>query len=370
MPTRPPARVIEPHGRHFEDFRLDEVIRHATPRTLTEGDAAVYGALTGSRHAIWSCARTARALGLARRPLHDLLVFNVAFGKTVPDVSQNAVANLGYAEARFLAPVHPGDTLRSESAVIGLRATSDGTAGVVYVRSTAYRDDDTAVLTWVRCVLVRRRDPGSRPPPARVPRLESPVPVERLPAPPLRPGAVLEEWCEATGSQVLWDDHEPGDVIVHPGATTIEEADHMSATRLYQNTARVHFDARAAAATGTGRRLVYGGHVISVCHALSHDGLENVLGLLAINAGRHVAPVVAGDTLQAATRVVERWTLPGRDDVGALRLRLIGFKEPCATPLRTGSDGSDPAFEARLGAQPGVVLDLDYTVLVPRRPAS
>jgi 2-methylfumaryl-CoA hydratase len=366
MPRKPStARLIERPGRYFEDFRLDEVIRHATPRTLTEGDSAIYTALTGSRHALWSSQPLARDLGLRARPLHDLLVFNTAFGKTVPDISLNAVANLGYAEVRFLAPVYAGDTLRCESAVIGLRPNSHGRSGIVYVRSTAYRDDDAAVLTWVRWVMVHRREPQAPLSSGadrleHIPRLADHVPVERLAtADGPRPGPALADWCEATGSQDLWDDYAPGDRILHPGGITLEEADHMTATRLYQNTARVHFDGHGMAGTPLGRRLVYGGHVISVCHALSYDGLENVLGILAINSGNHVAPCVAGDTVHAMTEVLDRWKLPGRADVGALRLRLLGLKNlPPAQFL------ADPLRD------PAIVLDLDYTVLMPRRPGA
>jgi 2-methylfumaryl-CoA hydratase len=95
-------------GRFFEDFRLGETIRHATPRTVTTGDASLYTALYGSRFAVQSSDAFARGLGYAAAPLDDWLVFHVVFGKTVPDISLNAVANLGYAEGRFAKPVFPG----------------------------------------------------------------------------------------------------------------------------------------------------------------------------------------------------------------------------------------------------------------------
>jgi 2-methylfumaryl-CoA hydratase len=103
-------------GRFFEDFRLGETIRHATPRTLGAGDVALHIALTGSRFAVSSSAEFARAVGYKAAPVDDLLVFNMVFGKTVPDISLNAVANLGYADCRFLKPVSAGDTLSSMSA--------------------------------------------------------------------------------------------------------------------------------------------------------------------------------------------------------------------------------------------------------------
>lgn len=350
-------------GNFFEDFRLGQVLRHGTPRTLTDGDAAVYLALTGMRNVASSSVIAARELGFAARPLDDLLVFNVAFGKTVPDVSLNAVANLGYAELRFLAPVFAGDTLRCESVVIGLKENSSRKTGVVYVRSSCFRDDDSAVLSWVRWVMVEKRQFQAAAAETHVPDLAPIVPVDRLAAAPrlLSPDA-LDEWCEASGSLQLWDDYLAGDRINHPSGMTIEEADHMLATRLYQNNARPHFDALAMRESPVGARLVYGGHVISVCHALAHDGFENALSILAVNGGSHVAPTRAGDTLYAFTEVLEKWKLPGRADVGALRLRLVGLKN--LPPARVPSATTE--IDGRHTAHPHVVLDLDYTVLMPR----
>ena len=95
-------------GNFFEDYKFGQILTHATPRTVTEGDAAVYMSLYGPRFAVTSSDQFAKAIGYPRAPLDDLLTFHVVFGKTVPDVSLNAVANLGYAEGRWLAPVWPG----------------------------------------------------------------------------------------------------------------------------------------------------------------------------------------------------------------------------------------------------------------------
>jgi 2-methylfumaryl-CoA hydratase len=124
-------------GRYFEDFAPGQVIVHATPRTVTAGDVALYTALYGPRFSLFSSDVFARDCGLETAPVDPLVAFHVVFGKTVPDISLNAVANLGYAEGRFLAPVHPGDTLSARSEVIGLKENSNGKTGVVYVRTTA-----------------------------------------------------------------------------------------------------------------------------------------------------------------------------------------------------------------------------------------
>ena len=126
-------------GNFFEDFRIGQTIRHATPRTVTTGDVAIYNGLFGARFAVQSSDAFAKAIGYPRSPIDDLLVFHIVFGKTVPDISLNAVANLGYANCRFLAPVYPGDTLNAVSEVIGLKENSSRKTGIVFVRSVGYR---------------------------------------------------------------------------------------------------------------------------------------------------------------------------------------------------------------------------------------
>src|SRR5919199_579647 len=108
-------------ARFFEDFRLGETVEHATPRTVTAGFNVLYTALYGGRFVVQSSDAFAQAIGYPRAPIDDLLVFHVVFGKTVPDISLNAVANLGYAGCRFLSPVYPGDTLSATSEIIGLK---------------------------------------------------------------------------------------------------------------------------------------------------------------------------------------------------------------------------------------------------------
>ncbi len=344
-------------GNFFEDFRLGQVLRHATPKTLTAGDVALYGALYGGRSAVQSSDAFARAIGYPAAPIDDLLVFHTVFGKTVPDVSLNAVANLGYAGCRFLAPVYPGDTLSTVSEVIGLKQNSNGKTGVVYVRSVGSRDDGTEVLDYVRWVMVRKRDEAANVPEELVPTLPAALEPEDLGSavPLLDP----EAWDDdLSGSRHRFADYTVGETIDHVDGITVEEAEHMLATRLYQNTARVHFNQWSEGQGRFGRRLIYGGHVISLARALSFNGLANAFHVAAINGGRHVAPLFAGGTVFAWSQVLAKAELPGRDDVGALRLRTIATRDrPCADlPARIEGGDYDPA----------VILDLDWWVLLPR----
>ncbi len=124
------------------------------------------------------------------------------------------------------------------------------------------------------------------------------------------------------GSPHRYSDYETGDRIDHVDGMTVQEAEHQIATRLYQNTARVHFDQYTQSKSQLGRRLIYGGHVISLARSLSFNGLANAFHIAAINGGRHVAPLFGGETVFAWSEVLEKAELPGRTDVGALRLRL------------------------------------------------
>src|SRR4029079_42339 len=136
-------------GNFFEDFRLGQGIRHATPRTVTAGDQALYTALYGPRFAVPSSDAFARAIGYGQAPVDDLLVFHIVFGQTVADISLNAVANLGYANGHFMKPVFPGDTLAASSEVIGLKENSNGKTGTVYVRTTGTNQRREAGLSYV-----------------------------------------------------------------------------------------------------------------------------------------------------------------------------------------------------------------------------
>ncbi len=344
-------------GNFFEDFAVGQQIVHATPRTVTEGEVALYTALFGGRFAVTSSDPFAVDVGLDGAPIDSLLAFHVVFGKTVPDISLNAIANLGYANGRFGVPVYPGDTLSTTSTVIGVKENSGGKTGVVYVRSIGVNQVGAMVLDYVRWVMVRKGNLDAPAPDIVVPELESAVPVQDLWVPyAIEPGTYD---TELAGSRFLWDDYEIGEKIDHVDGMTIEEAEHMLAARLFQNTARVHFNQLVEAEGRFGRRIIYGGYIISLARALSFNGLANAMSIAAINGGRHTAPTFAGDTIYAWSEIIDRMEIADRTDVGALRVRTVALKDrACADfPYQIAPGTYDPA----------VVLDFDYTVLMPRR---
>ena len=352
-------------GNYFEDFSLGQEIIHAVPRTVTAGDVALYIGLTGSRFAVPSADSLAQSVGLASSvtgaaPVDDLLVFHLVFGRTVADISLNAIANLGYANGKFGVPVFPGDTVAARSTVIGLKENSSGESGVVYVHTTGRNQRQEVVLDYVRWVMVRKRDKASSGPEAKVPSLPDKVAVTdfHLPA-----GLDLTRYDPALiGQAHLWDDYAVGERIDHVDGMTLEESDHMTATRLYQNNAKVHFNQHSEAKGRFGRRLIYGGHIISLARALSFNGLAPAFKILAINGGRHLNPSFAGDTIYAWTEVLERIDLPGRSDLGALRLKTRAAKDRLCADFPGAESGTTADNDAV-----ALVLELDYTVLMKRR---
>ena len=336
-------------GRFFEHYSVGEVIEHATPRTVAEGERAVYQSLYPVRHALASSDAFARSCGLARAPLDDLIAFHTIFGKTVPDISLNAVANLGYAEGVFLRPVWPGDTLSARSTVIGLKQNSNGKSGIVYVRTEGLNQDGETVLSYVRWVMVRKGDLSAPVPESVIPELAPFVPADRLSPPQTIDFSSYDNTL--AGEPFTASDYSVGEIIDHVDGVTVEEAEHMMATRLWQNTSKVHFDTRQRP---DGRRLIYGGHVISMARALSFNGLANAQMIAAINAGSHVSPCFAGDTITAWSEVLDI-AETARPGVSALRLRLVASKGGLAGALRD-DEGK---------YLPDILLDFDYWALLP-----
>jgi 2-methylfumaryl-CoA hydratase len=336
-------------GRFFEDYTVGQILTHAVPRTVKMGERALYHALYPARHALYSSDQFAQDCGLPFSPLDDMIAFHVVFGKTVPDVSLNAVANLGYAQGRWLLPVWPGDTLRSQSEVIGVKQNSNGKTGVVYVRTTGLNQHDEAVVEYVRWVMVRKRNVNAPAPETVVPDLPKAIAASDLAIPK---GLDFYNYnFDLAGEPHRWGDYEIGEKIDHVDGVTIEEAEHMMATRLWQNTAKVHFD---TSARPDGRRLIYGGHVISMARTLSFNGLANAQMIVGLNGGAHANPCLAGDTIRAWSEVIDKAETPA-PGVGVIRLRLVATKGGAPFDLR-GEDGKYLST---------VLLDLDYWALMP-----
>ena len=347
-------------GNFLEDFSFGQQINHAIPRTISSGDASVYLGLTGDRFPLF-CAQTfATSLGYPSIPINDFLLFHIAFGRTVHDISLNAVANLGYAEVIFHQPVFVGDTLTSQSEIIGIKENSNKSTGIVYVHSSSFNQNKEQVLSWKRWVMVPKRDTNAEIQQVMPETIATEVAVDQMHIPNFI--STNEFNYTATGSAKNWDDFHVNDEINHAQGLTVDEASHTLATHLYQNDAKLHFNAHLMKDTPFKKRLVYGGHVISLCRAISFEGLENSLFTTAIHAGTHCNPIFAGDTIYAKTIVIAKDNIATRDDLGILKLKMIGIKNK-------KPDALNSIFQQGVENKiydPNIVLDLDYSVVLPK----
>lgn len=336
-------------SRFFEDYKLNETIVHSVPRTISEGDVSLYLATTGSRFALNYSLEFAKSLGFKKIPIDDILTFHIVFGRTVPDLSLNAIANLGYAGVNFKKPVFIGDTLSSKSKIIGLKENSNGKTGTVYVESIGENQNGEEVLTYNRWLMMRKKNFDEHLTKKVIPDLPSFVPSDEFHLPS---NINYDNWdYSVTGSKSFFNDYEINEEIHHLDGQTIEEAEHQLATRLYQNNARVHFNQHVERDGRFGKRIIYGGYIISLARAISCNGFANTLKIAAIHSGKHSAPTFSGDTIYSWSKILEKKKL--NEELGTLKIRTLASKN-C----------SDMIFPEK-DLPPNIVLDLIYSILIP-----
>jgi 2-methylfumaryl-CoA hydratase len=333
-------------GNFFEDFKIGHVYTCPIPRTITLGDMAQYIALTGDR--------TPRFCD-ARNEVHPLLVFHLVLGQTVRQISLNARANLGYAGLLWLRPVYAGDTIHTQAQVIGLKENANKETGIVYVKTQAFNQEKKTVMEYIRWVMVKKKDSVKATDYLAQPSV--PKLVEVLGIDHLTPVTDAVPNKEKSGGAFYFNDYQVGERIAHVDGMTVNSSDHMTFTRMFQNTAKIHFDALLT----DGKPLVFGGFPMSLGYAQSFNGLENRTGICSINGGSHANPVYAGDTLYTFTEVLNKLPFSSESKVGALRLRMIVVKnEPVKNIEKFSIQIDDPKKPGKKKYHPNVVLDLDY----------
>lgn len=337
-------------GNFFEDFEVGSEIVCATPRVLTAAETAWHIATTNDRTPRF-CSSEGR--------VHPLVVFHLVIAQTVRQVSLNARANLGYAGMVWRQPVFHGDEITTTIEIVGLKENSNKQTGNVYVATTGRNQKGETVLEYTRWVMVKKRDETKatkyldQP---VTPKLPQQVALEDLPA---FPGPLPTS--AQTGGRHFFEDYAAGERIYHHDGMTVNHSDHMSYTRLFQNSAKVHFDELRT----DGNPLVFGGLPLSVAYAQAFNGLENRSGIVAMNSGAHANPCYAETTIYAYSEVLETHGL-GDGPAGALRLRLVAVKD--------GDPSEEPDFQMRVSDgkggeryNPRVLLDMDYFELMPKR---
>ena len=338
-------------SRYFEDYKLNEEINHSVPRTITDGDVSIYLSTTGSRFPLNYSAEFSKTLGLKKIPIDDILLFHMVFGRTVPDLSLNAIANLGYAGVKFHKPAFVGDTLNASSKIIGLKENSNGKTGTVYVESVGKNQNDEIVLTYYRWLMMRKRNEGMiKSFQNTIPDLPDKVKTKDF---NIIENFDIDKWSSSvSGSNFYFNDYAEEEEIHHLDGQTIEEAEHQIATRLYQNNARVHFNQHIEKSGRFGKRIIYGGYIISLARAISCNGLANTFKLAAIHSGKHSAPTFAGDTIYAWSKILEKEII--HKNVGSMMIRTLASK-----------NDSKMNFPDKKNLTDNIVLDLEYSVLIP-----
>jgi acyl dehydratase len=153
-----PNRYRESFGRCLEDFRVGDVYEHRPGRTISETDNTWFTLLTMNTHPLHFDAAYAAKTEFGRPLVNSCLTLSIVAGMSVSDLSQKAIANLGWDKIRLTAPVFAGDTIYAESEVLAARASaSRPTHGIVTVRTTGTKADGTVFMSYERSFLVPTR---------------------------------------------------------------------------------------------------------------------------------------------------------------------------------------------------------------------
>ncbi len=358
------------HGRHLDDFVPGAIFAHPWDVTLDEGMSALFAASFQDATPTYASRTAARAVGLAGRPVHPLLLLNLGLAFSVHDVSERAIANLAYIDVRFPSACYPGDTLRASSQVIGVKPVSTGDKGVVHIRTQLVTDEGALVCSFERKALVRAGRMAGRPAdaphsvgliegdPARIPAAIAASLAARGPASPALRG----------GFPTFWEDLEVGDVIAHDNGRTVSESEAMQLTTLTRNSHPIHVDEHSCKTTSFARtRVVFGGLVVAwVLSLTSRDTAGNAIWDLGLDEGAHPSGVLSGDTLFAATQVLAKEIIS--PDAGSVTLRIVGLKNTPALPLlERGEDLFTPELGKTSGKVKEKVVEITRTLLVRRR---
>lgn len=283
-------------GPHFEDFEVGQVFDEAPALTLTSGHAALHQALVGDRLRLALDAELSRLVTASERQLaHPNLVCDVAIGQSTGP-TQRVLGNLFYRGLVLLSPVFLGDTLRTTTEVVALKQNRarDGrpASGLVGLRIRTENQRREPVLDFWRCPMIPLRDPaGDTGHADDLDQIPAELDSERL------RGAVPAEWRlselreRAGGPQ--FDELSEGTRWEVEGRDTVSGATEL--VRLTLNLAAAHSD---AASTRSGRRLVYGGHTISIAAAHATRALPNLATIVAWHGCDHLGPVFEGDVLR------------------------------------------------------------------------
>jgi acyl dehydratase len=325
---------IAVQGPYFEDFEVGQLFADAPGLTLTDGHAALHQAVAGDRLRLALDRPLCEAVTGDRRILaHPNLVCDIAIGQSTGP-TQRVRGNLFYRGLVLLAPVFIGDTLRTRTEVIGLKENRNGT-GLVALRITTENQRSEPVLDFWRCPMIPLRDSEARTGHAdRFEGIPEELDLDRVRA-AVPAGWDLEALALAGGDAERFADLEAGTVYAVEGRDTVTSAPELA--RLTLNLARAHTD---AAGSVHGRRLVYGGHTISIAAAHATRALPGLVTFIAWRRCDHTGPVFEGDVLSTELSVEGTHALTG-SSAGLADLRAVVHAE------REGAKAAFPVLDWR-----------------------
>jgi 2-methylfumaryl-CoA hydratase len=372
----------------LDDFRVGDTYHHPWEVTIDDGMLAMFAASFLDPNPLYSSRRFARELGFRDRVVHPLVLLNLALSFSVHDISEQAIAHLAYIDLKFPNAAYSGDTLSVHSEILAIRVSeSKPDRGVVHLRTTGVNQDGIVVVTFERKALIPvgslegRAHPDAEDGASDV-ALDSVVstsgktevaesriePRETAPTgaghalslpPELADEIRIPKWPGRPRG--CYEDFEVGDVILHSIGHTVGESEHMQLTILTRNSHPLHFDevyCRDRSFMKT--RVVEGGLVFAwIASLASRDTTSNALWEIGYDKGSHPNPVLAGDTLYAASKVVEK---SDRDErTGVVRLKLAGVKnESPLSLIRRGVDLFDDRLDKRVFEIERAILQLKY----------
>lgn len=314
------------YGRYLDELEPGQVFEHPRGYTFTASNMLNFARTFMQANPLYLNCQYAQALGFADLPASPQMVFNVTLSLGVQNDSEKAIANLGYYQVQFLAPVYPGDTLRAFTKVLERKDRGADKPGITRIRTVGINQDNVVVLQYERKILVGRR--GDRRPTTPAPEVTMDFPGEEAPVLQL-PLSGKPVPSGLTGPNTYFEDFTPGDIIVHANGRTITE-EHMALTYLVGNSHPLHFDRLFSSALSgkmSGEPIVYGGLVFAWLEGLaSRDVSEQAVWELGFTEGYHTQPAFAGDTVGALSRILAVEDVPGVDAYGLVSMQMIGVK--------------------------------------------
>lgn len=321
------------YGRYLEEYVPGQIFVHPRGFSFTQSSIDAFSRTYMQCNPLYLDLEYARAHGFSQVSASPQMVFNVVLSLGVQNDSEKVIANLGYYNAQFLAPVFPGDTIRAMTMVVDRKERGADKPGIATIRTLGINQRCEVVLQYERKLMVAYR--GDRLP-------TTPLSQDALPVFPWQEDAAVklpEALATAlrhvptsvTGWNTYADDFNAGDIVVHNNGRTITE-EHFALTYGVGNTHPLHYDkiySQSLSGPMSGNPIVYGGLVFGWLDGLaSRDLSENALWELGFTEGYHTQPAFAGDTVFALSRILAKEDAPAElaNLASVVTVQFIGVK--------------------------------------------